>query len=186
MTLEQYIKEFTDKKKLDKFAKDYFNIKLDGRSGLEKLQSEMLEAIKTNDPIKALPDGVELGNEHAPVSETKEPEIKVDEPEIKVEAPEIKVTDKKSDDGLFDFDDGFKPSFQLLYKLNGVPFTLVHFTVTDSLQQIMDGELTFDNVPIRFKRSVRTALYYIKTQGFVMLRESRNSLYKKFKLEDFE
>lgn len=186
MKLEQYIKEFTDKKKLDKFAKEYFDIKLDGRSGLEKLQNEMLDAIETNDPIKALPDGVEFGDDNT-VSE--EPEIEVKEATVETisEEPTTKVKETKtSNTGLFDFESGFKPSFQLLYKLDGIPFTLVHFTVTDSLQRLVDGEIEFDDVPERFQRSVKTALYYIKTQGFVLLRESRNSLYKRFKLEDFE
>lgn len=189
MNLEQYISEIKDKKSLDKFATEYFGLSLDGRSSAKTLRKEILEAAQTTDPIKQLPfeneedlpttNQIEGYNDILP-NGSKGSEIE-SLPNSGVSAHEPPV-----EESLFEFEDGYRPSFELIYKLNGTQFTLVHFKVTDSLIALQKHTLEFDDIEPAFQRSVKSALWYIKFQGSILLRESRNSQYITFKYEDFK
>lgn len=204
-TLKEYIAGFeSDKTKLDEFASEFYNIKLDRRKSYTKMLDTFLKKAEKTDPIKQLPfEELLLEESNNEVPEVGGTDSQLDETEDLTDPSDGELDpleddesgsldqdgqdDKESKGDATDIFGGAFIPFELTFKNGGNRYTMVPYSVSDYVtEQQSKGTFDVDNLPSGTRKLVLSLFWYIIHHGKVTVRESRNSRFITYTLEEFK
>ena len=159
---------------LDDYAFSSFGIKLNRQRAFDNmvldLQGELLIKGYTP-PVVAEDIKPEITIKVEPVVEMVKIEPVIFETVDIIEAVEIKPVDTRE---AFEVDEGFVPAFGLIGPKNG--YYTLSWWILDWINANEDWKVSCKTFPRKYEREImKTLAYYIKRDGFVTVRETRNS-----------
>lgn len=174
MSLTDHIKTL-DKRDLDKFAIEYYGVQLDRRKSKEKMEKQLLDEVYDKDPLKPLPwEELLLETDTTSISD----EGNSEDIEI-LDHSNLVVTEETNTEELIitnDDEHNTQKDVPVVPEINFEPSWTPTLTCSRGVYypinwQVLDRYLAGD----RTSQDSQTIEYWIRKNGKLIVRESRNS-----------